>query len=397
LNFSFYEDSQDPNRGSIVTEDQIRARMEIIAPYTNWIRTFGSTMGLEHSARIAREFNLNTAIGAWLDKDTVANESEMQNLITAALKGYVDIAIVGSEVLLRGDLSEDDLIDYIYDFKNAVQDVTVTTACVYNELLQHPKVIEACDIIFVNYYTYWEGKHIDDAIGYLHSIHQEVVAKSEGKELIVSETGWPSDGDQIGDASPTLENACYYFLNFISWARAEGVGYFYFEAFDETWKASYEGPQGAHWGVWYKDGVLKPCMQDVFDGNTVPDNWSGEGNPGGPGDPTIEFTFVPAYGSFDNLKGKVLHVRPDDYRVAVYIKVGNGWWTKPYWNNPLTRINRDGSWTCDITTGGIDHRATVIVAYLVRADYDPPLGRGGALPAELDQNSVAKVEATRSP
>ncbi|GAH43308.1 unnamed protein product, partial [marine sediment metagenome] len=69
-----------------------------------------------------------------------------------------------------------------------------------------------------------------------------------------------------------------------------------------------------------------------------------------------------------------------------------------YWDRPLTTIQNDGSWTYDITTGGVDQYATRIAAYLVPNGYNPPLMSGGStLPSELDQNSVAKVETLRSP
>lgn len=97
----------------------------------------------------------------------------------------------------------------------------------------------------------------------------------------------------------------------------------------------------------------------------------------------IEFTYVPPFGSHDNLEGLVFGADPDDYRVAAYIYV-SGWWTKPYWNQPLTSINIDGSWTCDITTDGTDENATQIIAFLVPNGYDPPLGSGEqCLPSEL--------------
>ncbi|HWQ50043.1 MAG TPA: hypothetical protein VN414_14085 [Methanosarcina sp.] len=39
---------------------------------------------------------------------------------------------------------------------------------------------------------------------------------------------------------------------------------FYFEAFDESWKATNEGPQGVHWGIWDKDGNMKPGMEKIL-------------------------------------------------------------------------------------------------------------------------------------
>jgi len=50
-----------------------------------------------------------------------------------------------------------------------------------------------------------------------------------GKEMIVSETEWPSDGSPVGNATPSLANAAHYFLDFESWARAEDRKSFYLE------------------------------------------------------------------------------------------------------------------------------------------------------------------------
>lgn len=398
LNFGPFIDGQDPNWGSIVDESQVRERMWIIAPYTNWARTYGTGGGLEVCGMVAHDFGLKAAIGAWLGKDRLANDEEIKNLIKAAKAGEADLLIVGSEVLHRGDLPEDELIRYINKVKRAVPGIEVTTSDVYSALLAHPNVIDACDVIFANYYPYWEGIHIDHAVAHTHSRHQELVAKSGGKRVIASEIGWPSAGNTIGNAVPSLENACFHFINFVSWARTEKVDYFYFEAFDEQWKDQYEGPQGAHWGIWNKYGEMKPCMVDVFRGLTIEDNWTCKDMPGGPGEPEIKFTYVPPYGSFNNLNGRVFHVWPEDYRVAVYIYVYGGWWTKPYWNRPLTTIDCDGKWTCDITTGGIDQKATQIIAYLVPADYQPPLAYGGSLPKqELESVAVDWVKRNRSP
>jgi len=117
------------------------------------------------------------------------------------------------------------------------------------------------------------------------------------------------------------------------------------------------------------------------------------------GPPNIQFTYVPPYGSFDNLKGLVTGgVNPERLAVAVYIKVEGRWWTKPYWDRPLTPINVDGSWECDITTGGIDQLATEIRAYLVRAGYKPPLAPQEGLPPDPPTEDVlAMAKAIREP
>jgi YVTN family beta-propeller protein len=111
--------------------------------------------------------------------------------------------------------------------------------------------------------------------------------------------------------------------------------------------------------------------------------------------PALELVYVPAYGSFEDLHGRVRGVDPGDHKVAVYIYV-SGWWTKPYWDAPLTAIQSDGSWSCDITTGGMDQFATQIAAFLVPNGFSPPLMAGeSVLPAELFEHSVANVLVER--
>jgi hypothetical protein len=111
----------------------------------------------------------------------------------------------------------------------------------------------------------------------------------------------------------------------------------------------------------------------------------------------IDFSFVPPYGGFDDLQGQVRCVDPADYKVAVYIFVG-GWWTKPYWGSPLTPIQDDGTWICDITTGGNDQFATQIATFLLPNGYNPPnLSGEQALPTELFERSFAHLIIDRSP
>jgi hypothetical protein len=98
----------------------------------------------------------------------------------------------------------------------------------------------------------------------------------------------------------------------------------------------------------------------------------------------IEFLYYHPAGSTDDLHGRVWDVVPNDYKVAVYIRVNGGWWTKPLWSNPLTSIGSDYRWTCDITTAPTDYLATNFIAFLVPNGYTPPQGSGqSTLPSEL--------------
>ena len=215
LDFGPYLEGQDPTINPNITETQLLARMEIIQTFTQWIRTYGSTAGLENSGSLARNLGLKVAVSAWIDRDLNDNEREVANLITTAQAGEADLLIVGSEVLLRRDIPEDDLIAYINRVKQETSGIPVTYADRYEIILAHPRIIDAVDIVFVNYYPYWDGVPIDLAVAAVHGWHQQVLLAADGKPVIVSETGWPSDGLQIGNAIPSPENASFYFINFI--------------------------------------------------------------------------------------------------------------------------------------------------------------------------------------
>ena len=231
LDFSPYMDGQNPNYGSQVDMNQIKERMKIIAPYTVWIRTYSTRDGLEYAGPIAHEMGLKTAIGAWLSSDSAENEIQINELINETNTGSVDIAIVGSETLLRNDLSEDQLINYIKKVKQVAPGVEVTTADTYSELINHPKVMAVCDVIMYNSYPYWNGVSINEAIKEQEDHHKNLVDHAGNKQVIVSETGWPSSVNTVGSAVPSLENASKYFNDFVLWARKNNVEYFYFEAF----------------------------------------------------------------------------------------------------------------------------------------------------------------------
>lgn len=296
LNFSPYIAlDENPNLGgNQITDQELMERLSTIAPYTEWIRTFGCNADLREAGAYAHSLGLKAAVGAWIDADLAENQRQIDCLLQEAQAGNVDMAIVGSETLLRGSLSEQQLISYITQVKQSLVaaglgHIPVAYADVYGILLNRGNVRTAVDVVLANYYPFWEGRTVSYAMAYLHRWHQQLVNAYPSRPVIVSETGWPSCGNPIGDAVPSPENAAFYWLNFVSWARLNNITYFYFETYDEHWKAI-EGAHGPCWGLWDRFAALKPGMESVFDGATIDDNWTRPL----PESPIIDFFALPA-------------------------------------------------------------------------------------------------------
>ncbi|NAS11470.1 glycoside hydrolase family 17 protein [Poritiphilus flavus] len=253
--FSMYEDGQEP--GDIITEAQVERRIQILKPYTKWIRSFSCIEGNEHVARVAHKHGIKTLVGAWLSDDKEANETEIEALIQLAGEGCVDIAAVGNEVLYRNELNEEELLSYIRRVKEALPDIPVGYVDAYYEFTNHPRITETCDVILSNCYPYWEGCPIEYSLNHMQQMYGQATAAAQGKKVIITETGWPSEGGSLRGAFSSAENAMKYFINTQLWSAKAGVEVFYFSSFDESWKTGDEGDVGAYWGLWDKHEKLK--------------------------------------------------------------------------------------------------------------------------------------------
>jgi exo-beta-1,3-glucanase (GH17 family) len=253
--FSLYEDGQKP--GDIITAAQVDRRIQILKPHTQWIRSFSCIEGNEHIARIAHQNGMKTLVGAWLGSDLELNEKEIEGLITLAKEGCVDIAAVGNEVMYRGDLTEEQLLSYLYRVKEALPDIPVGYVDAYYEFSHRPKITEACDVILTNCYPYWEGCPIEYSLHHMQSMFGSAKDAGKGKRVIITETGWPSEGGSLKGAVASNENAMKYFIETQLWSQQNDIEIFYFSSFDESWKVGAEGDVGAYWGLWDKNEKLK--------------------------------------------------------------------------------------------------------------------------------------------
>lgn len=112
---------------------------------------------------------------------------------------------------------------------------------------------------------------------------------------------------------------------------------------------------------------------------------------------SIRFTHVPPLNSTQNLSGRVDCLDAATHAVVVYIQVNGGWWIKPTTVAPITAIQPDGSWTADITTGGLDASASDIAAFAIPKSYAPPmLLNSPAIPDALFQSAAAFTSTRRS-
>ncbi len=253
---SMYLEGQKP--GDQLSEAQIRRRLEIMRPYSSWIRSFSTTDGNELIPVIAKELGMKTLVGAWLGNDSKINRKEIDGLIKLENEGSIDIAAVGNEVMYRNDLTEDELIEFLREVKGRITNNTpVGYVDAYYEFAHRPSITELCDVILANCYPFWESCPLEHSLLYMKEMYRKAEAAGNGKRVIITETGWPDQGTPLGASIPSTENAIKYFINAQHWSKEDNIEMFYFSSFDESWKVGSEGDVGAYWGIWDKDENMK--------------------------------------------------------------------------------------------------------------------------------------------
>ena len=114
---------------------------------------------------------------------------------------------------------------------------------------------------------------------------------------------------------------------------------------------------------------------------------------------TIDRKNLPVYGSLvGRLYGSISGIDPANCKVACFLYINGGWWTKPYDYWPFTPVTSGGEWYCDVVTGGSDQNAVKFAVYLLpKVDAAPlPVSLGSAtIPAAIINASLASDSVDR--
>lgn len=249
--------------------ERIDADLALLSKRFECIRTYSMT-GLEDIPAIARKYGLKVMLGAWVNGNPVDTDKEIRALIASANANpdVVRAVIVGNETLLRKEVTGDRLAALIGQVKSQVQ-VPVTYADVWEFWLQHPQIAPAVDFLTIHLLPYWEDdpRSIDDALAHVGEIRQVFGNTFAPKDILIGETGWPSEGRQRETAVPSRVNEARFIRGFVAMAEEHGWHYNLIEAFDQPWKRASEGAVGGYWGLYDADrqdkGVLEGPVSNL--------------------------------------------------------------------------------------------------------------------------------------
>lgn len=278
--------SQYPACGSVqanVTED-----IQLLSQLTPRLRLYGADCNVSEFVLTAIEetkVNMTAYLALWVDDDAATWErqfSETKTVLTKHGVDHVDGLIVGNEYILDGGnvtylLEKVSEVRTWVESQNYSKNLTIGTADAGSSLTT--TMAEGVDVLWSNEHAWFAGTTVADAAGWTWSYtndnipYEAVSAATNNPELIVAETGWPTNANDTADL--TYEGAVagtselQTFLDTFICAANQNITaqvaagenlpsskYYFFEAFDEPWKSIYGGVE-PYWGLFDSNKELK--------------------------------------------------------------------------------------------------------------------------------------------
>jgi len=308
IGYSPYRDCQYPGGNELQqpTIDNVKEDLFRLSHTCTAIRTY-SSIGIHGKIpAIAKSLGLKVYAGVSIDgnfENAKTDAEEIKAVIALADTVDLDGIIVGNEYFLRHN-DEPDAIKYLLNCITKIKanlensNIPISTAEIayFANDSNFTPIINMIDILMIHIYPFWDAYYdtnakisIKNASKLTIKTFKEFEEKikrdfnDQNKSIIIGETGWPSRGEQQGEAIPTFSNQRKYLQEFLSLADQENIDFMYFDAFNELWKIE-EGLLGQHWGYSYSDrtakynffGVLIPSYLIPMDNIDLPPSISSQ-------------------------------------------------------------------------------------------------------------------------
>ena len=239
--------------GSCKTADQIKTDFDAFSNY-GMIRIYGTDCDqVANVLPAASARNMKVFAGVW---DVSQVSSEVQTIIAAAQNNWsaIDTISIGNEVINSGTGTVAEVVAAVNTarslLKAAGYNGKVVTVDTFNQIIANPQLCQVSDFAAANCHAFFDSSITADQAGsYVKEQAQRVQQACGGMDTVITESGWPSNGDTNGAAVPSQANQQAAISSLRSAFSSNLV---LFSAFNDAWKQNFPGSFNAehYWGIY---------------------------------------------------------------------------------------------------------------------------------------------------
>lgn len=279
LHNAFYGISYSPRNARYpactTTQREVTLDIAVLSQLTNRVRLYGTDCNAVAYVLNAIEdlgLNMTVSLGIWIANSPDVSLRQIdaaRHVLTHYPARHFDSVLLGNEALFRKDVDEGQLIGYIDYFKDFMRSKNLTHIPVgtseigslwTNNLAKH------VDVLAANIHPFFGGVPVNDSTKWTYDFLFRHVVQSVSPydgQLMISEVGWPSGGGNFQGARAGRDELQTFLDTWLCTNKDSDVGWYWFEAYDASWKAQWNTPQSeweTQWGLLTEDRQLKDIV-----------------------------------------------------------------------------------------------------------------------------------------
>jgi exo-beta-1,3-glucanase (GH17 family) len=278
INTQYPDCLKNPPSQNNVTRD-----VAVLSQLTNTIRLYGTDcnqteMTIHALKQLQMEDSVKIWMGVWQDNNDTTNARQLAQMYDIfnnyGSKNFVGV-IVANEIIFRKQMSVDTLSELLSTVRTNLTNMKINLPVATSDIgiSWTSQLAAASDYVMANIHPFFGGAPASQAAAWTENFwttQTGPVFKSDASKNIIAETGWPSQGGtDCGTPTPTtcangatagIDQMNQFMADWVCQSLTNGTQYFWFEAFDEPWKISFDsGDQNweDHWGLMDVDRNLK--------------------------------------------------------------------------------------------------------------------------------------------
>lgn len=243
--------------GACKDASQVLSDFQQIGDEYKVVRIYGTDcQQVENSVAAAKATNKKLIVGIFYVDQT---ESAVQ-IISGAVNGdwsIIDLVTVGNEDISKGSHTASDMVDAIgwarSNLTAAGYDGLIGIVDTVQSMLDNPSMCTSSDVALVNAHAFFDSTHESSVAGttirsQVSQVEKACVKNGETMRVIVTESGWPKQGQRNGQAIPSIQDQQQAISSLKASFTQDIV---FFSAFDANWAQNSAGTFGAEqfWGI----------------------------------------------------------------------------------------------------------------------------------------------------